>query len=300
MFLLRNLESHDLILIRLLESSTSFMISIFSCLAWQPMTTFFTYTKSHAPITKLTMWHLNPMPRTYADLDSCYRPTDLQLFTPHPRVIDWVPFPWLRDRLILFHASNPRLDDVICEIADAYACNIDPSALITGFNMGLGYVCVRDLLDTISDGADDGHEDQQHCMLDNSFGDTSFAAPDQLDFMDLNLESSCASHPSIPAPSVTALFNSKSLALQVFRLLKMDKGLGRLRLDPQFFERHQELWDDNPDSIAQGVPIRPPKKRSIPLKGPNPLDARVISKYKEMVTWNFDRGISDEVGVNCV
>src|SRR5258708_22190590 len=96
------------------------MISFFVTTSWAPMTAFYNYTNCHYQVNKLTTWRLNPTTKSYTDLAPCYRPTQLQLAMPHPSIIDWTPFPALRDRLILYHASNPRLDDIICEIGNSY------------------------------------------------------------------------------------------------------------------------------------------------------------------------------------
>lgn len=245
------------------------MISTFTCLSWQTMTTYLAHTRAHKAVVHVTSWHLSPDPHIYSKIDPWYRATHIQLSIPHPVVIDWVPFPSLRDRLIIFHASNPRLDEIICEIADCYAAEIDLSKLVKDVNPCQAFLRVFDIITAISKEEDS-----------TPFEDVSGSLPVD----------------TLPAPSIAALFNSNHLALQAFHLLKMDRGQGLLKLDPVFFERHPELYDGRAEGlIARGIPIRPPPNRDqamTPL--PKPLDHKTLTKYIEMAKWAYDLSITEE------
>ena len=89
------------------------MLSVFVCMSWSVMTSWHTYTRSHVPLKRLHIWRLNPTAEAYMKMDSYYRPTQIQLSIPHPSIIDWMPWPAMRDKLILYHAANPHLDNVV-------------------------------------------------------------------------------------------------------------------------------------------------------------------------------------------
>jgi hypothetical protein len=227
-----------------------------------------------------------------------YRPTPIQLAIAHPVVIDWVPFPSIRDRLVVFHSSNPRLDEIICEIADAYACDIDLSKVIQGFPLTTGFLRVRDLLRTISEGNGGSSNGEFTSSSDHSLGEDGLFSSDdsshvtshqhQVPLLECEVDNLTHSTSNLPARSISALFKSKDLALQVFHMLGMDKGPGNLRLDPAFFEKHPELYDGGTDLLARGVPIRAPNSDPTIVAGPKPLDLSILNKYREMVMWTFE------------
>lgn len=273
------------------------MLSTFICLAWPTMTSWHTHTRAHIPVAKIITWHVNPTPLTYADLGaagSAWLPTQLQLSVPHPAIIDWIPFPALRDKLILYHSANPRLDDIICDIGNSYVMEADISTFVAGVGSLRGYISVWDLVRAISPKTTDsssGGTDANIVELNNALGTDSTWAHG-------NRGSNCqaeqgkglgCSFPTLPAPSVDVLFNSNTLAFQAFKMLNMDKGPWRFKLDPAFFERHPELYDPKTDLMAHGLPLRPSTRKSIEI--PRPLDDSVLGRYCELVSWNFDLGL---------
>jgi hypothetical protein len=56
-----------------------------------------------------------PSAKTYGALHPAYRPTKLQLSVPHAAIIDWLPWPDLRDQVILW---QDQIDvDLVCRTA---------------------------------------------------------------------------------------------------------------------------------------------------------------------------------------
>jgi len=68
----------------------------------------------------------------------------------HPSIIDWIPWPELRDKLIIHHSANPRLDSLICDIGNSYVVPADLSLLIKYPQSVLGYLGVWDLVRAIA------------------------------------------------------------------------------------------------------------------------------------------------------
>jgi hypothetical protein len=266
-----------------LASSVSFMISMFVLMSWEKMTSWHTYTKAHVEVNKLTAWRINPTRENYAKLSPAYRPTQLQVSVTHPTIIDWIPFPALRDKLILYHAGNPRLDDIVCEIGNSYVVETDLSTLISGIGSVKCYVGVWDLVRAIS--SENKNVALRSDVSGNFPADLSFSEESPLDehcrrssIEDIILEEQ--STEKLPASGIEALFASKVLALQAFRLLGMDRGACTFRLDPTIFEKHPELYDCKADLIAKGIPIRPPHWESVPA--PIPLNKSLLNRYGEM------------------
>ncbi|OQU97444.1 hypothetical protein CLAIMM_03374 [Cladophialophora immunda] len=298
-----------------LQNSVSFMLSTFTSVSWEAMRPFWIYTKAHLPVVNVTSWRLSPGPETYVQLASWYRPTHVQLAVPHPIVIDWVPFPSLRDRLILLHSCNPRLDEIICEIADSYVMETDFSRLVAGVEPCLVYVRALDLIAAISRAEESSTAFSKGgpASLTHSQGafDSALTFPSSMitarEFSQAP-SSSLSSDVSrtwpgrsLPAPSVAAIFGSKTLALQALQLLKMDRGPGAMKLDPAFFQRHPELYDSSMSDgvIARGIaisPSQPGHMRPTPLL--RPLDPETLMKYSEMARWYFDVSFADERGTS--
>lgn len=228
-------------------------------------------------------WRLNPTAELFAGIDPAFRPTKLQLAVPHPAIIDWVPFATLRDKLILFYSASPALDDLICEMGNSYVMEGDLSRLIAGLSPTRGYVGVWDLVRAIAPEAAAASSNPASTNLCQTNFDNS---PDTVDdFDDDDDEEETPHHTTLPAPDATALFSSKVLALEAFKMMGMHTGPGNFLLDPVFFERHPELYDPQADIIARGVPLRPGERKLITT--PRPMDAGVLGRYKELSSWSI-------------
>src|ERR1700743_2763727 len=125
------------------------MLSTFLSLAWPAMAAWYTYTKAHIHITKLISFRLSPSRLTYSKLSPVFRPDHVQSSCPHPAILDWVPFPILRQKLVLYHSANPQLDTIICDIQSSFVVEADASQLIEGFGATPVYLAIWDLVAAI-------------------------------------------------------------------------------------------------------------------------------------------------------
>lgn len=258
------------------------MLSVFVCVSWPKMTAWHTWTAGNFGAGSAMAWRLCPTPVTYARFPPLFRPTQIQLLMPHPTVIDWLAWPELRNKLILYHSANPYLDDIIREIGNSYVVEADLSSLVAGIGSVAGYVGVWDLIRAISPEAvredteiyrDDSQEFEGGFYAGSCFRGPSSPEEVVVDIVDQALK--------LPAPSVNALFESKTLATQAFRLLKMDK-VESLRLDPTFFDSHPELCDCRESLAARGIHLKPSSWISVPL--PRPVEPDVLGIYNELTT----------------
>ncbi|KAI9170582.1 hypothetical protein HJFPF1_00050 [Paramyrothecium foliicola] len=217
-------------------------------MAWYAKTRFY-------HIIELTAWQLFPSPATFEKLHPRYRPTETQLNHIHPRVIDWIPFPTIRDRLIQLHAANPQIDQIFCDAVTGYVVEALMSDLIRGAPPMNIYVRVTDLITAMS--SKSPKEDENTPV-------------------------------TLPAPDVTALFSSPAYARAAFSKLNMDKGASYYKIDPAFYEKYPELYDQSSDLTATGIPLKP-KFQKI-LTYPKPLDLRTVETYRSFIDFSLDAG----------
>ncbi|KAF4839183.1 hypothetical protein CGCTS75_v000419 [Colletotrichum tropicale] len=218
-------------------------------MAWYAKTRFF-------HIIELTAWQLYPSAATFDKLHQRYRPTEAQMKHPHPRVIDWIPFPSIRDRLIQLHAANPHIDQIFCDAVTGYVVETTMSDLVRGAPDVTVYIRVTDLITAMSTTATDEDADT-----------TTTAA-------------------TLPAPDVTALFSSPAYARAAFKQLNMDKGASYYKIDPAFYAKYPELFDHANDLTATGVPLRPRSQKV--LTYPRPLDASTVETYRSFIDFSLD------------
>lgn len=256
------------------------MLSMFVCLAWPTMTAWHAHTRAHIHVSKLIMWRLDPNPTTYLSLATCYRPTRLRLSKVHAAIIDWIPFPSLRDRVFLTYDDSPVLDRVICDIGDAYVVEGDLSKLIENLSTRPGYVGVWDLISVISPLRGTGESQTQH--LNHLFAGSYQESPQTTWAPDLN----AGIERALPAPSVDALFASPDYALLSFHLLGMHNGCSTFRMDPCFFEKYPELYDGQSDIVAKGTALRPANRSHMSM--PVPLTPSLLQRYDDLATWIFN------------
>lgn len=251
------------------------MLLTFVSMSWQSMTAWHTYTRAHLPLIELMAWRMYKVPETYFKIVPSYRPTKLQMAVSHPSIIDWIPWPSLRDKLILHHSANPCLDSLICDIGNSYVVPADLSLLVKCPQSVLGYVGVWDLIRAIAPEATQ--------VLDRSL---PAVIPEVINNMDADMMETL----TLPAQNANALFSSKVLAAQAFKAMGMDRGAFNFRLDPAFFQRHPELYDNKSNLMAQGMALRPDLIAQMPV--PRELDSSVLGQYQEMSKYVVDMALN--------
>lgn len=83
--------------------------------AWPQAEYFWKTTASFQGFLQAELWRNFPNSSVYHSMHAAYRPTMIQLTVPHSPIIDWLPWPDLRDKLIM----NPdQIDiDLVCKTA---------------------------------------------------------------------------------------------------------------------------------------------------------------------------------------
>lgn len=237
------------------------------------MTTFFTYTGAHKDLSRILHWMACPTDGSFSSLLARHSPTQLQMDLAHsyPCAIDIMPFPSMRDKLIVHHASDPNLDELICEIAEAFVVEVDLAKIVLGLPSGPGIIGAWDLARAIDDSAGPACDMQQivSCANEMTFGnaDEGFVAGD--------LDSHWA-----PASSVQELFGSAQKSREAFFALGLHQGAVRYKLDPVLFLRHPHLLDVDNDLRAVGTRIKPRHQHRMPV--PKPTDEASMAVYRDL------------------
>ena len=250
-----------------LRLSATMMLSHFNSLNRPAALDWYTATRFQDNIVDLLLWQINRSRVNYSSMHANYRPSALQLLETYPSVIDWCPFPTIRDKLILLHSANPFLDQIICDIATAYVVEVDADKLVLG-QVGRAYIRVWDLVCAFEAG-DIENDPAQNAGLD----------PERL----LVLELTDGQLPfSLPAPSVESLFQPP-YARRAFKSLALDDGVPRFKVDPSLFIQYPELYDSGADILAKGAAIIPKLQTTIPR--PTLPRHETLRVYRNVADW---------------
>lgn len=237
---------------RSLYQSISVVLAMFNSITRPDVMIWYAQTRFYH-IIELTAWIMFPSARTFEKLHERYRPTDIQNRIPHPRVIDWIPFPSIRDKLIQLHAANPQIDQIFCDAVTGYVVEASLSDLVVGAAPTKAYIRVTDLITCMNTGS--------------------------------NQEGSSL-HATLPAPDVETLFKSPACARLVFQKLNMDRGASYYKIDPAFFGKYPELYDSNSNIAASGIPLKP--ETQIRLSYPSPLDPLMYGTYRSFIEFSLN------------
>lgn len=214
-------------------------------MAWYAKTRFY-------HIVHLTAWQIFPSTKTFRRVHRKYKPTSVQLHTEYPRVIDWIPFPTIRDRLIRFHAANPRIDEIFCDTVSSYVVEASMADLVMDAPAARCYIRVTDVIANLAS--------------TTPSNDITMAV--------------------LPAPDVATLFSTPEYCQAVFTKLKMDAGTLQYKMDPAFFGKYPELFDsDATDISAEGIPLIPAKQNV--LSYPGPLDNTTFQTYRSFIDFSL-------------
>ncbi|KAH7161846.1 hypothetical protein EDB81DRAFT_785629 [Dactylonectria macrodidyma] len=227
------------------------VLSMFNSMARPHMMDWYAKTR-YFPTIYLTAWQIHPSMSTYGRLDERFRPTELQASTQHPRVIGWIAFPSIRDRLIQLHAANPYIDQIFCDVVNSYVVEATMSDLILGAPPLKVYVRVTDLIPAMSSLGDGETEEDM----------------------------------ALPAPDAVSLFTMGKYARAAFRFLNMDQGPSFYKVEPAFFGKYPELHDDTVDIMASGIPLK--LDIQLTLTPPKPLDPLTAETYHSFLEFYLD------------
>lgn len=207
-----------------LRLSVTVMLFMFNSLSRPGALVWYAATHFSKNITDLALWQMYRSRDTYSRLHINYRPSALQSSESYPSIIDWCPFPTIRDKLILLHAANPSLDTIICDIAAAYSVDVESAEFVLHCP-GQGFIRVWDLI----------------CAMGGQ-GTVSNCASHPVQISQQGGPRGREATPTLPAPDIDTLF-TPSFARLAFRKLGLDDGVPRFKLDPVLFIQYPELYD---------------------------------------------------------
>lgn len=98
---------------------------------WPAMGPWFAITDAYELVKNICWWRLTRTSQAINAIQTSYTPTAIQQTLQYPSIIDWIPYPRIRDRLIL-NLEAYDIDQVICDMAEAYVVErITPSGHAT-------------------------------------------------------------------------------------------------------------------------------------------------------------------------
>lgn len=216
------------------------------------------YTNGMDMLSKLAAWRISPSPDTLAAIPRCMLPTQLQMAVPHPAVIDWCIFPFVRDKLIQYHSSDPALDEICGDIGLAYVVQADLSELVLGAEPLTVNLNIHDIIS--------GIDRNPRLWREGMAG-----ARPQI---------------KLPAPDLNTLLHTKEYAQELYAHLKIGLGVEEYHLDADLFVKYPHLYE--PDAkIARGVALRSRNKLSWPK--PRPLDSAAMDCYRKCASYHANQ-----------
>ncbi|PIA94602.1 hypothetical protein CB0940_08981 [Cercospora beticola] len=262
-----------------LASAISCVVQAFANNTWQSATAWDTRTFTN--LQALTAWRMNRTEMNWRRIIPHFRPTEIQTFSAHPSIIDWMPWPSIRDNLIIYHSANPKLDQIIDDIGSCWAIEADLSQLIKCPTPVVGFVPLWPLVHTVT--ASNCHSDSPNnvchhaCNTRVSSGDEGWATRSAS-------EAGSDGSGKLPAASVEELYSSATLARAAFQVLGLGiRTYNDYRLDPVLFERYPELFDSQADVMARGVRLGLPPRFTVSLHSSvPPVDPSVVAQYREL------------------
>ncbi|KAJ9613308.1 hypothetical protein H2200_003250 [Cladophialophora chaetospira] len=249
-------QTNDL---RSLNQLVSSLVSAFIKIAWRGMEAWIHCTNGKETLTRLAAWRIFPSPETLAAVPPAMLPTQLQVAVPHPPVIDWCIFPFLRDKLIQFHSADPALDEICGEIGLAYVVQADLADFVAGAEPLTVYFSIHDIIS--------GMQNNPKWVADDSnFG----PKPDV----------------KLPAPDLYTLLHTQEYAQEVYHHLGIGRGVQEYCLDPSLFTKYPHLYEPSA-KVAHGVALRSSNKITWPA--PRPLDDVAMNCYRRCASYHNDR-----------
>ncbi|OAL18651.1 hypothetical protein AYO22_10470 [Fonsecaea multimorphosa] len=98
--------------------------SLASSEKWERLSLFCNAVSGWDKLGPITRWRIEPTAKHYMQLPLCYRPSRLQMTRHHWPIVDWLPFPKIRDALVL----NPErydLNKVCLELNTSFCLEMD-------------------------------------------------------------------------------------------------------------------------------------------------------------------------------
>lgn len=209
------------------------------------------------------MWHLMPGPVTLQALPLCFKPTDLQLSVHHPKLIDLVPYPGLRDQLIHHYRDDSRLDLVYLDLIQRFVINIsDISAIVAGADSGPGFMGVCNIFDAMSGGRATKPVRPIYTQDSVELYDNSLLGLLQAHKMPTPNTSQVGKsmcepgHDWVPV-SLVEILSSPVIAQRLYHHLNLYMAHEKWRVDPEFYETYPDLrWDGYEQTVAVGTSYR--------------------------------------------
>jgi hypothetical protein len=280
---------------RSLTKAVNFMFSMFINMAWEHGIAFFTFTQAYRAVAPILNYRINPTAENYLRIVDNYRPTRLQMSVSYPCIIDWMPWPSMRERLILHHSTNPHLDQVVVDVGCGFCVQVDLSEYVAGIEPVIGHLRVWDLVTAMAPSERPKSVVNEDGLLDDTAVQVLSDDDDEVPWVDPLQDEPCDEDRTcdLPAPSAEVLFESRSFALRAFKkLIKVGERMLEFNMIPSFFEKYPELFDPSHNYIAYGPRLQP-RVPYDPVKSPPDANHDSMLRYVQLTSLAI-RAISEK------
>ncbi|KAJ9640800.1 hypothetical protein H2204_003089 [Knufia peltigerae] len=277
-------------------------VTLFHDYAWEGTARFWGSSQARSILEAILAWRCMPNSATLAKLPLAWRPTPLQLYTPHSCIIDWFPHAGLRDALILNHNNSPILDELFWDCMDCWVVTVeDMSTVLADADPGKGFIGLWNIIEAMDSSRTSNNPDSppvspfSHWSTSTvpgappfffsktaaAHGDSNNGSDDPLHGL---MGKSCEKQSSgwTPMP-LDFILGRKDLARDLFYHLNMQDTVSNWRFDAYLFEKYPELKYPGYESlVANGKSFRRPARKV----GPTKMNSRIISLYQRAILGN--------------
>lgn len=214
-------------------------------------------------IGNVIRWRLTRHSPIFHSLLPNYEPSELQLSTQYPSLIDWIAVAGLRDKLIQYFNNRAKLDKVFTDIMEHVVIEVaDISVILTGVEPGPGSLGVWNIFSVMTNGMTNA--DIQALCTPNALElrDGALLGLYQMHKIPLINTSSLCQCTSLGRGfwlpvSLSTLLSSPELARQLYHHLEIYDSHKYWKFDMAFFEKYPQLhFTGFKDTVAKGRSYR--------------------------------------------
>ncbi|KIW84315.1 hypothetical protein Z517_03565 [Fonsecaea pedrosoi CBS 271.37] len=217
---------------------------------WPCMKKWFCLTDSYTTLRWVLWWQIVRTSEALNDIPETHTPTAVQTALRHPSIIDWVPFPSIRNALIL--SDGYDVDQVYCDTVENCVLQKEEPEIARNDYAHVKYKSVISLLQTALQSATDASNPSSNTQGAGTAEDDNIF-------------------------SERPLKRTKAASSAYCQLL-IDFGRWVVKLDPAFFIKYPDLYDAS--IVAKGPSMDP---RGPKIQKPAPLTFTATNTYASLL-----------------
>ena len=204
------------------------------------MKPFYAEVNGFDKVGPIERWRIEPTAENFYKVPLSLRPNEIQLTRPHWPIVDWIPHPSIRHKLIL-HAEEYDLSEVASELTSSYCYQVEE---VDGQFVELSYTSGQEQLDRVEGrNSIDGHAR----ALGPAGGSSTMRSQSAPIFFQLQEFVNFMQEPGNAARPLPSLSEDLITRMQL-ACREVDTPF---KIDPEFFKKFPGLYNEY--DVAQGV-----------------------------------------------